>query len=196
MIRLATTTIGFGVLVFLAGCGLPSPRSAEAVHDFGPPDASGSARIERTIEVFDVVAPAWLDTERMAYRLLHVAPTRLETYAQSRWAATPAALLSQRLRARLASQSRGAWAGGGPRADMSLRIELDDFSQVFDGATSSRVLLRLRATLALPGSRTVQTAIAVERPAPSPDARGGAAALVAASDEALRQVAEWVASAR
>ncbi|TNY02760.1 ABC transporter, partial [Escherichia coli] len=50
----------------------------------------------------DVTAPPWLSEEGIAYRLAYQQAQRQQHYRDSIWAAPPPALLTQRLRERLA----------------------------------------------------------------------------------------------
>jgi cholesterol transport system auxiliary component len=78
-----------------------------------------------------------------------------------------------------------------------LRIELEEFSQVFDTATQSWGLLRLRATLLdnMQGGEKLlaQRTFVIRKPAPAPDATGGAQALAAATDAAADEIGQWLA---
>ena len=77
-----------------------------------------------------------------------------------------------------------------------LRIELEEFSQLFESATASTGLLRLRGTVvqATPlGEKLIgQRAVIVQRPAPSADAAGGVRALTAATDAAVLELDQWL----
>jgi cholesterol transport system auxiliary component len=124
----------------------------------------------------------------MLYRLAYADGTRLASYRDSRWAAPPAALLHERLRQRLARTPGAAGA-------VTLRIELEEFSQIFDSPASSRAVVRLRAELVEGGSGRVlrQQTFAEEVPAASADAPGGARALTQATDAVLARLIHWTA---
>ena len=81
-----------------------------------------------------------------------------------------------------------------------LRVELEEFSQLFDSATASTGLLRLRATAVQASSRGEkllgQRSIIVQRPAPSADAAGGVRALTAATDAAVEEIDQWLQQLR
>ena len=169
------------------------------VFDFGPPVAQTTeAKIIRASVVLQgFTAPAWLDTMALGYRLAYQEPARQRAYANSRWAGTPAALLTQRLRARLAAASEGGVIAGGVRADYLLQLELDEFSHVFDTAERSRGVLVVRATLVSQARHALiaQRTFTIERNAASADAIGGVHALVAASDALLDALVAWTAAA-
>ena len=191
--------LGVLLLALLAtACSLAPQTKPMAVYDFGI-DASPSpnARIAGPLRVAEVAAPAWLESPAIVYRLAYQDPARREVYSLSRWAGTPAALLTQRLRARLAAATDGGvlTAAEGAKSVYSLNVELDDFSHVFDATETSHVLVRARASLVWTGQRALltQKSFSIEKPAPSANAQGGAHALAQASDELIDQVVAWVA---
>jgi len=179
-----------------AGCSLgPQSRQTDS-YDLGPPraQAAGGPAIAATLLLPDVSAPTWLDGNGIVYRLSYDNNARPQAYANSRWVAPPAALLTQRLRSRLAAGAGGiVTSGDGARADYALRVELEDFSQSFSDANASRVVLRARASLVRLADRLLvaQRVFSVERPAPTPDARGAVSALGEASDEVVENLVEW-----
>lgn len=185
-------------VLLAASCSLPrQQRVAPQVYDLGQPlaDVRERARIGVTLLVPVIGAPAWLDTTGITYRLAYEDPTRVRAYANSRWVDTPALLLTQQLRSRLAaSASRVVDPGDGARADYALRVELEDFTQTFDAPDKSRVRPLIRAILVDLATRNVvaQATFRTQRPAP-PNASGAAAALAQASRELLDNVLDWVA---
>lgn len=184
------------IAVFAAGCSVvPKPHAPETSYDFGPLPAVVGVRVEKSLTVHDVQASSWLDVPAMHYRLAHSAPAQPRSFANSRWVMSPAALFTQRLRSRLADASRGVYApADSVRTDLVLRLELEEFVQVFDSTTASRGQVRVRVSLSAGRDAPVQRTFSVDRPAASADADGGARALIAASDEAIRQIVEWVAA--
>ena len=90
-------------------------------------------------------------------------------------------------------------AVGEAPAPQVLRVELEEFSQVFESPQRSVARVRLRATLfeasAPPGQQVRQRTFVAQRPAPSPDAAGGVQALHEATDEVAEAVAQWVRAA-
>ncbi len=81
----------------------------------------------------------------------------------------------------------------GLRTGYTLRLELEEFSQVFDTAEKSRAVLRLRASLMRQRDIVAQQSFNVERTAATPNARGGVRALIAASDDAGEKLVGWLA---
>jgi cholesterol transport system auxiliary component len=183
-------------LALLAGCTVVQPvRTPDATYDFGPPAAAATAKFDKSVMLAEAAAPVWMDVPHMTYRMAQSAPAQPRSYANSRWVMSPAALFTQRLKGRLADASKGAYSpNDGVRTDLTLRVELEEFAQVFDSATASRGVVRVRASLSGGKEAPVQKAFMVDRPAATADADGGAKALIAASDEAIKQIVEWTAA--
>jgi cholesterol transport system auxiliary component len=182
----------------LFGCAIgPEKRDASAVFDLGPQRMYAATKpvIDTTLLIPAVSASPWLDSPSILYRLAYRDASRAEAYAQHRWAMSPALLLTERLRGRFASATRGVvGTQDGARADYSLRIELEDFTQSFDAAESSKANVRLRASLIDLNSRALhaQKSFSVERPA-APNAPGAAQSLAAASDAVVEELVVWAA---
>jgi len=180
----------------LAACvNGPPPKPVE--YDFGPGAATTEepSRLRREITVASVTAPAWLDTPALVYRLAYRNASQPRSYVESRWVAPPAELVTAQLRQRLAATTRsGVLApSDGVRTGTILRVELLEFSQVFDAPDRSRALVRVRAVLVVDGRLTAQTGFSAEHPAPSADAAGGARALTQAADAAIDRLIAWTA---
>jgi len=186
-------------LALLSGCALgPQTREGMVNYDFGLPrsDKEANPRLQRDLIVAGVSAPAWMDNSSIYYRLAYQDPTRPEAYAQSRWVMPPAALLGQRLRASIARASKaGVFApADGVHAGYTLRLELEEFSQVFDAADRSHAVLRLRASLIRQRNVVAQQGFNLEHAAATPNAEGGVRALIAASDDAGEKLVDWLAA--
>ena len=187
--------------LLLAACSLgPAQKEAPVTYDFGAPRADSGAQksIHRSLLVQNVAAPAWLDTQSIIYRLGYQDAARQLSYANSRWAAPPAELLTQRLRGQLAAVTNAGIVSvaDSARADYTLRVELDDFTQVFDTAERSRAVVSARASIVDVAKRALlaQKTFAIERPAASANAEGGVRALAVASDELVDAVVAWTAA--
>ena len=191
----------------LAGCSaLPEkPKGRQTMYDFGPvPAAETPATLSRAALVLpEVEAEGILETPALLYRLGYEDPFQLRPYALARWSAPPPQLLRQRLRevlgrerAVLDNASAAALVRRGAERPPVLRVELEEFSQMFDSPAASRGMLRLRCTLLESrggGERLVaQRGFALDRPAPSADAPGGVRALAAATDAAAQDIAAWL----
>lgn len=182
--------------VALAACaGTSAPPPTE--YDFGPGGATLEAppRLAKEITVVETSAPGWLDSPVIVYRLAYRDAAQPRAYVESRWVAPPAALFTLQLRQRLAATTRSGVIvpGDGVRTAATLRVELQEFSQVFDAPDRSRAVVRVRAVLVSDGRLLGQTSFAVDRPAPSPDAAGGARALALAADAAIDRLIGWTA---
>lgn len=163
----------------LAACGsLGRLPSNFALFDLGltSPVSVPPALVPAQLEVR---APSWLDNSAMQYRLAYRDPTRRHAYSESRWVAEPDEMLAVALDRAL---RRGTTEG-----QCRLRLQLDEFVQVFDKADSARAEIRVRAAL-LPrrGDHALaETDLSIDAPAPTADAGGG----VRAHREALRRLA-------
>lgn len=185
-------------VLLASACSYPLVGKREIVaYDFGPAAVarSGGQRLSRQLLVYDVVAPAWMSSVSIHYRLAYRDASRPQAYADSRWVTAPAELLGARLRQRLADAGAGVIVpGDGLRAPAALRIELDEFSQVFDAPERSRAVVRVRASLVGPRALIAHRTFSVEKSAASQDAVGGVHALAGASDAVIEQLLGWVAA--
>jgi cholesterol transport system auxiliary component len=187
--------------ILLTACGvLPEQREAPSVFDLGAPHAHAPAAASAPVIGATLLIPlaganAWIDNTGIQYRLAYQDASRAEAYAQNRWVMTPAQLFTERVRARFAAASRGVvTAQDGAKADYALRIELEDFSQTFDAAQSSKGGVRLRASLIDQNTRALraQKSFSAERRA-APNAPGAVQALAAASDALVEELLAWAA---
>lgn len=193
MMRILAIVLAFSVL---GACSLkPSNVRPAAHYDFGIAPTVSSKPINANLVVADVEAPQWLQRRGLLYRLVYRNEQQLQPYANSNWVAPPPELLSTRLR-QFFSSGKVSAPEDRTRADYLLRVELESFEQKFMSPTSSSALVRAKATLVNTLERRVhaQKVFALEEPAPTPDAAGGAAALAAASNALSRQIHDWVAS--
>jgi cholesterol transport system auxiliary component len=180
-------------LLLLGGCaGIVRNKIPATIYDFGQPVPVGIKNIESDKLAgrltLDVRAAPWLDGPGIDYRLAYGDPLERSQYADSRWAAPPALLLAARLR-----RQTGLAAVDSIASDCVLRVELQEFSQVFTAPLISRGVLQGQVSL-IDGKRRLIAgrAIGVERPAREPNAASGVQALVEASDELGRQLANWL----
>jgi ABC-type uncharacterized transport system auxiliary subunit len=181
-----------------SGCSLlGSHDPPKAGFDFGPPRAASSVRhtsndARANIMVYEVAAPAWIDSSSIYYRLAYQQAARPMPYAQSEWVMPPAGLLTQRLRSSLSASGSSELrpVASEEPAVYALRSELFEFEQIFDQPGRSRGVLRLRATLEGQGMWAQRTFI-IEKPAPTADAAGGVAALSQCADELAVLINEW-----
>ncbi len=201
-------TVLAAAMALLAGCSvLPQPPSQPARYDFGlaPLAAAHTQRATRApLALADVETTALPDgSTSMFYRLGYANGQELRSYQLARWSQPPVQLMQQRLRSQLGAQ-RAVLASSEsvaqPRVQGAvptlLRVDIEEFSQVFDAPASSAGVVRLRATLVdqdgaadrLLGQKLFE----VRSPAPTADAAGGAKALAAAADAAIAQIDAWL----
>ncbi len=191
----------------LGGCALPEKPVRPVMYDFGPgllatPPTNRMAPLA-PLALADIEAGGPLDSTAVLYRLGYADAQQLRPYAQARWSMPPPQLLRQRLRETLGQrrtllspEEAAALSRGNGALPRTLRIELEEFSQLFESASQSIGLLRLRATLveSTPGGERIlaQRSVIAQRPAPSADAPGGVRALTAAADAAVGEIADWL----
>lgn len=192
------------VIVLLAGCTIPRAQTPAAVYDFGAQRlAAGSSgisddkRLRASIWVPDAQAPVWLDNTAILYRLAYHDLAQVYAYGSSRWVATPATLLTQRIRSRIAmiNDAGVISAAEGARTNYMLRLELEEFTQIFDTTDSSRAVVRLRASLIDRRARLLlsQRNFNMEQSSLTPNASGGVRALTQASDNLIGLLIGWLA---
>ena len=192
----------------LGGCALPDKPRRAAMYDFGPGVLSTALERAGTtlppLALADITTSGGaLDNQAVLYRLGYTDAQQLRPYSQARWSMPPALLVRQRLRERLGQHRAVLTAREGVALNRSqnvnlamLRLELEEFSQLFSAPDASVGLVRLHATLVEitpAGERLIaQRALAVQRPAPSADAPGGVRALTAATDAAIDELDQWL----
>jgi cholesterol transport system auxiliary component len=202
------TAIGALLLVGLAGCSSFVDKPVRAtLYDFGPGQVTTSAPQLPTkppLVLADVEGAGALEGSSVLYRLGYADDRQLRPYGQARWSAPPPQLVRQRLR-ELIGRDRvvlnpgegAALARTGGQLPRLLRMELEEFSQLFDSPAESVGLLRMRVTLleSTAGGEKVlaQRNVVVRRPAATADAPGGVRALAQAVDAAAEEISQWLA---
>jgi cholesterol transport system auxiliary component len=167
------TVVAFAFVSILAGCGgavAPEPRT----YDLGlePPAAKLAGVRNSTVRG---IAP--FDGTDMQYRLAYRNAAEVATFANSRWAATPAEMFRKQLQ-------RAATEGG----RCTLSVDIQEFTQVFSAQGASDARMELRASLSTGASRQ----FTVSESGAGADAVTGAAALARASNRAIGELAAWV----
>ena len=174
-------------LALLMACATPGKGPADiTIYDLGGGMAPAADMVAAHGGLaLELRLPVWLDSTAIVYRLGYADPQRVHHYAKARWAGPPSPLLQQRLR-----QSLAIAPGSAP---CTLRVELEEFDQVFDSAESSRAVLRGEVLL-LGKARVTQARMMLraEQPAASADAAGGVHALAATTDVAAATIAAWL----
>ena len=194
----------------LAACSaLPDKPTRTVMYDFGPGNTTSQSTIRQAplppVAVDDITTVGGaLDNMSVLYRLAYLDDQQLRTYAQARWSAPPALLVRQRLRDQLGLRRAVFNAGDSLSLNRSqnavlpllLRLELEEFSHLFNAPDASVGMIRLRATLVdvtPAGEKLVgQRIVVVQRPAPSSDATGGVRALTLATDAAIEEINQWL----
>ena len=187
--RFLTPSAGLLMVALLAACtGLPKVAPSYAVHDFGGPEPVAARSLGFPLRNVEVVVPPWLASTAMQYRLAYAQATRRQGYVESRWAAQPAQLVE--LAVKRAIRTGEAGAGGACR----LRVELDEFVQVFDSETLSRGVVEARAVLLAPRTDQIvaSRSFSLAQPAPSADALGGVSALRGGVQELGSELFGWL----
>ena len=196
-------------LTLVSGCSVIDKPTRASLYDFGPgPLATqvGTATVAALppLAIADIATSGGaLDNQGVLYRLAYTNAQQLRPYSQARWSMPPAQLVRQRLRERLGQRrvvlnaSEGVALNRSQNASLPmLRLELEEFSQLFSAPDASVGLIRLNATLVQitpAGERLIgQRNLVVQRPASTPDAPGGVRALTAATDAAIDEIEAWL----
>ncbi|MDB5884057.1 MAG: hypothetical protein JWR74_228 [Polaromonas sp.] len=203
-----------GVLALAAGCSVVDKPMRATMYDFGPGGLPVQAAVlapagaplpgVSPLAIADIATSGGaLDNQGVLYRLGYLDAQQLRPYSQARWTMPPAQLVRQRLRERLSQQRVVLNAREGVALNRSqnanlpmLRLELEEFSQLFSAPDASVGLVRMHATLVEitpAGERLVaQRSLSVQRPATSADAAGGVRALTQATDAAIDELDQWL----
>lgn len=202
-------------LLAVMGCSaLPSQPTRPALYDFGP-GAVAPASVDRRaplppLALADVEAPGLPEgSNAVYYRLAYTDSQQLRPYSQARWSQPPAQLVQQRLREQLgqrrailkaddgAAQARDPARGGA--LPWVLRVELEEFSQLFSSPGDSVAAVRMRATLVdlTPAGEVLrgQKVFVAQVPARSADAAGGVQALSEAATQCANELSAWIDAA-
>jgi len=175
--------------LLMSACAGGGNPTTVAVYDFGLPAAPLAAEGKWSRLALELKSPSWFDSLHVGYRLAYDDPLKHHEYAASRWVSAPDSLLAQRLRQQLGSAS----VNGNIPFDCLLRVELQEFSQLFDTPQNSRGVLQVVVSLIDVRRQTVsERRLFIDKPAATPDARGGVGALVAASTELGLRLSSWL----
>ena len=213
--------LGLCLAAALGGCSvLPTPPTRAEVYDFGPgltvfqPNtgsqgaaatlAPGGAAMRAPVALAEVATTGVPEgSSAVLYRLAYANAQHLRPYTQARWSQPPAQLVQPALRDQM-GQRRAVLLGeegiaqllDDGRPPLVVRVQLEEFSQVFSAPASSTGLVRLRVSLGestTAGEKLVaQRVFTVQRPAPTADAVGGTRALAEAAAQAAADVEQWL----
>ena len=187
--RLVASVLACGLTATLAACvSKPAPLMAPAVHDLGLPAAISTDKPAVALRRVEVTAAPWLNTSDMQFRFTDARTSERRSFADNRWAATPAQLVEP-----LLARELGAGAGG----ECKLSLRLDEFVQLFDGKGKSEVLIS--GSMSLRGDRVdgvyARDEFDLRQPAASADPAAGVAALRQASDALAVRIRDWLKNA-
>jgi len=171
----------------LGACFTAGKRGGEtavAVYDLGPVASARPAFLRAQPMALEVRMPLWFDAPGINYRLAYAEPARLREYARARWAGPPAQLIQQNL-----VRDLGLMLSGQGKALCLLRLDIDEFSQVFASPVSSHGVLQGRVQwLDRSRARLAEHPVNIEIAAASADSAGGVAALTEAVEELTQQI--------
>lgn len=191
-------TLAALLCVVLSACA-STPAALPQEFDFAPLLSSNATNsgpksaTATTFSIAEISAPAALDTGSMLYRLQYGNVQLLRPYAQHRWSASPAKLLAQRFKGRFAAEGLNVVsASDGISNSVTLKIDLDEFEQVFSSTTQSTGRVALRISLIKGRTLLAQRSFQQTANANSADAAGGAKALQQASDALISDVLAWL----
>lgn len=184
--RLATIVALLPLALSSACTSLLPTQATAVVFDLGDPPALEGLPALMPGKV-EVLAPSWLDTSALQYRLAYQSPPSRNAYAASKWAAPPAEMLQRMI-------ARTLRIGDDPANPCRLKIELDEFVHVFSQPQVSEARLFARAELSATrgGASLASNVFEIDQSADSPDARGGIAAHQAGVAKLLAGIATWL----
>jgi len=195
--------ITISALCFFSGCvAVQKAPQVIAIYDFSKrsPSQHSSKTFQtqkKSLLITDAAVPAWLDNTAIHYRLLYLNPAQSYSYANSRWIAPPAAILTSKIRDRIIADTQGQVIKNNTiaNADYTLHIDLDELIHAFDTPNDSHVEIGMRASLIERGARRLlaQKDFKVQQKSPSANAEGAVFALSAASDQLIDELIEWLA---
>lgn len=180
--------VALAALMFAPGCSSLFPaQPAAVVFDLGEPPRLDQSPVLVPGRI-EVRAPTWLDTPAMQYRLAYQLPASRDAYTASKWAAPPAEMMQRMI-------ARTLGIGDDPARPCRLRIELDEFVQVFRDPqlSESRLFARVELIDTRVGARLASTEFEISQAAASPDARGGVAAHQNGVSRLISGTANWLA---
>ncbi len=190
------------IVYLLSGCtALHKSPPAIATYDLGIQSHTQnrlqpSHKHRKSILIADATVPTWLDSTAIHYRLRYHNPSQSYSYANSRWRASPAAILTQQIRDRIVADTdeQVIKNSGTAKTDYILHIELEEFTQLFDTTQDSHVVIGLRASLIERSSRNLlaQKDFNIKEKAPTADATGAVFALGSASNQLTDQLIAWL----
>jgi len=192
------------ITLLLSACTLaPKTNTAIAIYDFGIKKSQQTLVTNkpphseiRSLLITNIESIPGFDNHSIYFRLAYINPTRSYTYANSRWAASPAILLSQQLRNKIVINTADLVLkdSSTAKSDYTLHVELEEFTQVFDTIDSSHVVISMRANLVERKSHVLlaQQTFSVKQNTTTADAAGAVNALTNASNLLIDELIVWL----
>jgi len=164
----------------LSACAASPTPASKAVYDFGPvrsiDTGPAAPAFPSALALAEIDTSLALDNTAVHYRLAYANPQALRPYALARWTMPPAQLIEQLVRSALTARGPVLKPGDGSPV-YTLKLELEEFSQIFTSEQGSTGVVRLRATLVEPtptGEQLLgQRLFVAQQAATSADAAGG-----------------------
>jgi cholesterol transport system auxiliary component len=192
--RLFALTAATAAAAVLSACAASPTPASKAVYDFGPvrsiDTGPAAPAFPSALALAEIDTSLALDNTAVHYRLAYANPQALRPYALARWTMPPAQLIEQLVRSALTARGPVLKPGDGSPV-YTLKLELEEFSHVFDAPGASQGLAQLRATLLKGNALAAQRTFSAQARAPTADAAGGVNALSTAAQEIARQLAAW-----
>ncbi|MFZ6746452.1 ABC-type transport auxiliary lipoprotein family protein [Undibacterium sp. JH2W] len=186
------------LLMLLSACSSAPVAQQVQQYDFGPLATNTSAPTgtgKLQISIAEISIPPALESNSMLYRLQYDNVQQLKTYSLHRWSMPPAQLLLQRLKADLVAQGADVLTNSDGAANLPLlRLEIDEFSQIFSSASLSNAHINLRASVIKDRKLLAQKSFQQKVPASTADAPGGARAMREAADASILEIQNWIMS--
>ena len=196
LLRLAKLSLALIVIGLLQACA-SGPQTISLSYDFGPINTERNQQnadaSKIAISIADISAPSTLDSNAMLYRLEYDNAQLLRPYAQHHWSMPPAQLFAQRFKSKIATTGATVVDVADGVADLAiLKIELDEFSQVFTSTTQSEAKITLRVSLIKKNKLIAQQYFALATASASADASGGAKAMQVTADRSIGAILTWL----
>lgn len=191
-------------LLILTGCALmPQPTPPIAIYDLGlTPEHAESSVTKQSLSqlpslfITDITSPVWLDNQAIHYRLAYHNPAQIYSYANSRWAAAPAALLTRQINNHIKANTEYKIVSSvdGAQAEYALHAVLEDFSQIYEATDKSHANIHLNVTLIERRTRSLraQRKFIIHKAASTTNAAGAVYALIEASNQLNHEVTDWL----
>ncbi|MEQ1637373.1 MAG: hypothetical protein ABL903_11830 [Methylococcales bacterium] len=160
--------------LFSTGCMNPK---RPALHDFGLTSPTQIANKP----LITVDAPTWFWDNRIRYRLLYSAPTRVRFYGLDLWVASPPELIEQHL------------LNSAKTLPYPLVIHLLDFEQQFDNPNKARVVVRFSVEAHPTDNqhKIGEQLFSLEQVTKTPDAVGAVEGFSALIRQATDKIQDW-----